>query len=1308
MYSRYFLFFVLAAVVAVKAFAQAGVNINKGKTFAVIIGISGYENKSVPQLQYAHKDAQLFAQYLQSKAGGLVPDSQLQVLINEQATIASVYNALYRLKQQCNENDVAYIYFSGHGDVETENKATLGYLLAYNSPPNNYRNNAISIEDINNTANYLTLQKKAKVMLITDACHSGKLAGDFFKGKQLVGERLQNVLNNEVRLASCRADEEAAESEDWGGGRGVFSYYLLMGLHGMANAADDGSIQLKEIQHYLDSCFAADEVLISRKHKQHPVTDGNPYFPVSFAGAEDAAVYKAAFIKKDSPVKPIPQGLFVFKDAGVSPLDYFFSSIETMVFEDLLHFSNYKKIKPDALPLQIVNDLIVHFDTVTAGYNALIHTEFKENSIAVYNPEEYRRMVQQLNQLDSFKLFQTQLQRNTSLNSRFFECFVQMVHNRVQTMINAYLAGDVSELEKRQYYFTGKRNYNEFLECMQLALSFIPADHQLANILRINQLYLSGVIARLQLAISKKTDSLVKAAYYFQQQSLLLEPYAAYVHNELGNLYVHQKKYDSATYHFSFASALAPSWAIPWSNTIRLNLIQKKWSKAKEAFQKADSLQPNLAYVLMNAGLVMEQEKNFLAAQTYYLRSINENNVHYFPFERLATIYLHTGEYGLANDYFQKAAQRKNQFAINDAYFNFGLELGGVPMGDYQNIKAIQNCENGLQENIPQWAAYYKALKGFSYITNNKTYSADSLKILQQVLMQVPDMPFVHHYLGFALWKLGRYDEAEPLLLKAAASYNNQTVFKNDLTKKLYTLAPQVTDSCLLNVFLYLLYDEAEDYYMLAGIYENKKEQKKLIEQYENVIAAENKKQLHQAALAGFEALSKVTGAYEEDEVFIEVYLKPVALYGALKLARLYEQWGNYEAAEKVLLTQILQNQKAGGERRKAHHEMLKARDEFPKADKNNRPETGQIVFSGTDGYLLAVNELFEKEIYNFYLRMMQLFPRNYYWKEQAGLVLYNRLDLSYKQMPVEEYIYFTNRIPDFAYPFKAGEEPPSEKPLVVKAPFSTDSLVVESLVFHPVEQALEFLLESVKFSGDVHPRKEVEDATAALYAWLGRYEEAAEIYNQQLIKTPGDAVLRNHMIELLLVNNNYTEVKIQLEILHQQKQISKEQLLQLASYQLLAGNFTQSTALAKQFVPANTNEKNKKAMLTANWHWLSGNLKTALVYFKDSVKIKPLAETEEINETKSFRLYAMARLYAQMWQTASALKTLEQAIDAGFTYKYIFLNDPVWKTIKTSPKWKLLVKPYIEQEDEEPGPYENYRPLIEYRVPDGKKNKEN
>jgi hypothetical protein len=47
---------------------RADTVITGGKTFAIIIGISDY--KLVPDLQYAHKDAQAFEDFLLSDAGG--------------------------------------------------------------------------------------------------------------------------------------------------------------------------------------------------------------------------------------------------------------------------------------------------------------------------------------------------------------------------------------------------------------------------------------------------------------------------------------------------------------------------------------------------------------------------------------------------------------------------------------------------------------------------------------------------------------------------------------------------------------------------------------------------------------------------------------------------------------------------------------------------------------------------------------------------------------------------------------------------------------------------------------------------------------------------------------------------------------------------------------------------------------------------------------------------------------------------------------------------------------------------------------
>ncbi|MEJ7674855.1 MAG: hypothetical protein WKF59_19700 [Chitinophagaceae bacterium] len=98
---------------------------------------------------------------------------------------------------------------------------------------------------------------------------------------------------------------------------------------------------------------------------------------------------------------------------------------------------------------------------------------------------------------------------------------------------------------------------------------------------------------------------------------------------------------------------------MPWSNKIRLYLALNNTENAKDAIRIADSLQPNLAYVNVNAGLVMEKDSNLLAAESYYRNAIAQNNVHYLPFKRLGFIYLQIGKYALADSFFMEAKKEK-------------------------------------------------------------------------------------------------------------------------------------------------------------------------------------------------------------------------------------------------------------------------------------------------------------------------------------------------------------------------------------------------------------------------------------------------------------------------------------------------------------------------------------------------------------------------------------------------------------------------------------------------------------------------
>jgi tetratricopeptide (TPR) repeat protein/uncharacterized caspase-like protein len=1239
---------------AAGGFAQ----IKTRNTYAVVIGIAAYENKNIRQLVYSNKDAQLFVQWLQSAGGGNVPAANIRLLLNEQATIAAIYNALDWLKQQCNEGDDVYFYFSGHGDIETNDQQNKGYLLAYNTPPHNYPNNAVSVEQLNADANFLTLQKKARVVIITDACHSGKLAGDFFKGKQWVAQQLQQVLSNEIRMAACAADEEAAEGEFWDGGRGVFSYYLLKGLYGMADVVKDKQITFQELQQYISTSFTTDEYLQLLKHKQVPVTDGNPLLVM--ATVDTTTVQKFQHQNNErSVLQPIEQ---FFKHAALYPLESF------------IDFNSFPVFNEPSFPYLLIEQCIKQdsIDNTTQDVTGKPSTLLTPYS-------------------DTLRLLKNELLTNTALHKQFNEQFAELVQNSAQAMTNAYLNGEEAELEKRQYYYSGARNYNDFLPMIKVALQLIPANHHLAEVLQINLNYLSGVLARIQMATSKKKDSLVKAAFRFQYKTLELEPYAAYVHNELANLYVHQKKFDSAQYHFDMASALAATWAIPWSNQIRMNIMLKNNAKAKIALHKADSLQPNLSYVYMNAGLLMEREQKPLEAISYYLRAAKLNPVHYLSFERLGHLYLQAGDFEQSNIYFTKAASLKNDFAVNDAYFTYGVELGGFPPMEafvFLDSCFFKSSSNEINSTIVRTLLRTIALQ--------KNVAADSIiNTLGSIIRKQPSVLLAHHYLGKKLVETGKYKEAIPILKEAISRYATDSALLSYF--HLLTATNEFTE-CMTHVLPVFNYDKREDYYLLARAYEKEQLFTQAIAAWEQAAAIENIKLEEQAIFKDYEKnfeLEVQKSRYADispEQQILFLYESPVQTVASVQLMRLYEQLQQYEKAEAVLLQQVAKNRNAGNLRGQVSKKV---------------PGTDQLTGITINFFWIKANRDLEITIHDFYTRMMKLQPRNFYWKQQAALFLYHRLEMAYNQLPQELYISFTNDFINHAYPWGTSDELYKPQQAVWSLSALDDTILIETPAFHPVESALTFMQQAQTLSPDTMPDFETALLFADMNNWKGNDTASAKWYEYALSLKPKDSVTRNKFVRLLLYAGYHSKAQLQLDTLVQLHQIDSTGLQELIFFHTVSGNYTKASALIHQSSSTSITDSCRNILQKATILQVQKQYNKVIellqnkyprfrfqsVGYYDSIQLQQMLFT---------RYYIIARCYALLKQDGLAVSYLKKAFKGGFDYDYILSNDPAWITIKKGAHKKIFQLTVTDEEnnnEEAQGLYNSINP-INYRIP--------
>jgi Flp pilus assembly protein TadD/uncharacterized caspase-like protein len=241
-------------------------------THAVVIGISDYQDPAIPDLRFAHKDAEAFANYMRSPAGGSLDGDHLKVLTNEQATAGRIAEALDALVEQVKDGDQVIIYFSGHGDVERKTVSQPGFLLAWDAPSRVYMGGGTySLSFLQEIVTTLSTQNMAKVTVITDACHAGKLSGSQIGGAQLTSANLARQYANEVKILSCQPNEFSLEGEQWGGGRGNFSYHLIEALYGLADRNADDIVSVGELDRYLEDNVTGE----AAPQSQVPILLGN-------------------------------------------------------------------------------------------------------------------------------------------------------------------------------------------------------------------------------------------------------------------------------------------------------------------------------------------------------------------------------------------------------------------------------------------------------------------------------------------------------------------------------------------------------------------------------------------------------------------------------------------------------------------------------------------------------------------------------------------------------------------------------------------------------------------------------------------------------------------------------------------------------------------------------------------------------------------------------------------------------------------------------------------------------------------------
>ena len=210
----------------------------KPRIFALLVGVARYNH--MKSLRYTDDDAYRMYAFLKSPEGGALPDEQIKLLIDEDATKNSILESMKEVFSQASENDMVFFYFSGHG--------LKGSFLPIDYDGNNNKLLHTEITDV------LSNCKAKFKVCIADACHSGSLNESLHRddSKSLIEsyyDAFRVSAGGTALMMSSKAEETSIENN--GLRQGIFSHFLIRGLKGGADNNNNNVITIVELFEYV-------------------------------------------------------------------------------------------------------------------------------------------------------------------------------------------------------------------------------------------------------------------------------------------------------------------------------------------------------------------------------------------------------------------------------------------------------------------------------------------------------------------------------------------------------------------------------------------------------------------------------------------------------------------------------------------------------------------------------------------------------------------------------------------------------------------------------------------------------------------------------------------------------------------------------------------------------------------------------------------------------------------------------------------------------------------------------------------------
>jgi hypothetical protein len=208
--------------------------------WALVIGISKFQDTHVQRLNYPSKDAKDFASLLNDPKVGRFKPENVHLLIDADATTRKIKMELNWLARNAKPDDLVVVFLASHGSPRSRDIAGVNYIITSdtevgdpNKDPDSLFATALPMVDLSDIVRGRIQARRTAIFL--DTCHSGAAAGrattgSAFGDASASGEALDRIRQGvgRVIISSSGVTESSYENDE--AQNGYFTYFLMKAL----------------------------------------------------------------------------------------------------------------------------------------------------------------------------------------------------------------------------------------------------------------------------------------------------------------------------------------------------------------------------------------------------------------------------------------------------------------------------------------------------------------------------------------------------------------------------------------------------------------------------------------------------------------------------------------------------------------------------------------------------------------------------------------------------------------------------------------------------------------------------------------------------------------------------------------------------------------------------------------------------------------------------------------------------------------------------------------------------------------------